>query len=188
MIREQIMIVPVNYIHLDNGFTGASISTKLSYSLYDSIGIYRPINEIDKNICLIKISVMILLENENGEFLIKELYDKSQKPYMELGLHSYIKSYSGNYHAVYNQLESMVNQHNYKFVGNIRDITVKSIQSVLGCIYYCKVKDFTLPESTELYYYDWRAPKALLDNYSKYTTWSKTIIDMLVDKSFQNYI
>ena len=188
MIRDQIMIVPVNYIRFDNGFTSASISITDSYTYYDNISVYRPIDEINKNICLIKIAVMLLLENEQGQFLAKCLYDKNQRPSIELGLNSYIKSYSGNYRAIYNQLESMAGQQNYKFIGNIRDLANKTVQSTLGCIYYCKINEFELPESNDLYHYEWFAPKTLIDNYSKFTSWSKTIIDMLADNTFSDYI
>jgi predicted NUDIX family phosphoesterase len=186
MIRDQIMIVPVNYIHFDNGFTGASISTKDSYTCYDNISVYRPIDEINKNICLIKIAVMLLLENEQGQFLAKCLYDKNQRPSIELGLNSYIKSYSGNHKAIYNQLEAMTNQHNYKFIGNIRDLANKSVKSILGCVYYCK-SDF-VPEPSDSFTYEWLDTKTLMNNYSKFTSWSKPFIDMLVDNTFYNYI
>ena len=57
--KEQVLIVPVNYVsHINNGFTGSDLKTKNSYSLYDSIGIYKPLYEIRKNICLIEIKTL----------------------------------------------------------------------------------------------------------------------------------
>ena len=55
--KEQILVVPVNYVSsIKNGFSGAtSFSTVKTYSLYDSIGVYKPRYEIDNNICFIKI-------------------------------------------------------------------------------------------------------------------------------------
>ena len=185
MIKEQIMIVPVNYINYNNGFTAATISTKDSYTRYDSIGIYKPIYEIQGNICFIRISVMLVIEH-NGYFLVKSLKDKTVRPCMELGLHSYIKSYSGNHKAVYNQLEAITNQHNYKFIGNIRDLANKSVKSILGCVYYCD-SNFA-PEPSDLFTYEWLDTKTLMNNYSKFTSWSKPFIDMLVDNTFYNYI
>ena len=194
MNKEQILIVPVSYIHMDNGFTGSVISTESSYKLYDSIGVYKPFYEIEKNICFIRISAFLLLENDKGEFLVQELKDKTKKPCYELGLHSYIKSYSGNYKAIYNQIDYMMHSYfyststkNIKFVGNIRDQGNATVKSILGCIYYCKV-DSDKFIADENYDYTWCNVNELVDRYGRATSWSKTIIDMIIDNSIDNYI
>jgi predicted NUDIX family phosphoesterase len=195
MNKEQILIVPVNYISLNDGFTGASLSTKASYSLYDSIGVYRPMYEIEKNICFIRISVFLLIENEKGHFLVCDLNDKSKKPCYELGLHSYIKSYSGNYNAIYNQLEYMTHKYFYdtkldfKFVGNIRVLSNQNVKSIVGCIYHLKANESKfISDENEQFTYNWCNVNQLIQRYGKSTSWSKIIIDMIVDGSIEEFI
>lgn len=194
--KEQILIIPTNYIsHLGHGFVGnLSISTESSYVLYDSTGIYKPLYEIERKICLIRISVFLLVKNSEDKYLVKELCDKSKKPYLELGVHSYVKSYSGNYKALYNQISYLQNHHfknnsvdDFKFIGNIRDLTNNTVQSILGCIYYAQIDDFTYEENT-IYEYKWYSKQELIDRYNKATSWSKIIIDMMVDNSIERFI
>ena len=196
MRKEQVLIVPTNYVsHIGNGFVGtSSISTDDSYTLYDSTGVYKPLYEIEKKICLIRISVFLLIKNKENKYLVKELKDKSQKPYLELGINSYVKSYSGNYRALYNQISYLQNSYfketpieNLKFIGNIRDFANTSVQSILGCIYYTEVDDCTC-EKHELYEYKWYTVKELINKYNKATSWSKIIIDKLVDKTLEKYL
>ncbi len=193
--KTQVLIVPTNHIfHINNGFVGASLSTESSYSLYDSIGVYKPLYEIEKKICLIRISVFLLIKNKENKYLVKELYDKSKKPFIELGVHSYVQSYSGNYRALYNQISHLQNDHfknnsvnDFKFIGNIRDLANSSIQSILGCIYYAELNDFTY-EKNSIYEYKWYSKQELIDRYNKATSWSKIIIDKIVDNSLIKYL
>lgn len=192
--KEQVLVVPVTYLsHIENGFTGVNISTESSYTLYDSIGVYKPLYEIEKKICFIRISVFLLIENENGDFLLKELKDKNAKPRYELGLHSYIKSYSGNYKAILNQINDLSNKsfhhiNNYKFIGNIRDLANSSVKSILGCIYHCKTNTSNFIKTDDNYNYVWCNKQELIDRYGRATSWSRIIIDMIVDKSINEYL
>lgn len=192
--KEQVLVVPTNFIKVNNKFVGNStITTKKSYSLYDSIGAYKPLYEIEKNICLIRISVFLLVKKDD-KYLVKELYDKSKKPYIELGLHSYVKSYSGNYRALYNQISYLKDNYfkdnsveDFKFIGTIRDLANTSVQSILGNVYYSEVHDFTCKKN-EVYDFKWYSKQELIDRYNKATSWSKIIIDAIVDESINDYI
>ena len=120
--------------------------------------------------------------------------NKSKKPYLELGIHSYVKSYSGNYRALYNQICYLQNEYfkqnsaeDFKFIGTIRDLANTSVQSILGYIYYSEVTDFTCEEN-HLYEYKWYSVQELIDRYNKATSWSKIIIDSIVDKSINKFI
>ena len=113
---------------------------------------------------------------------------------MELGIHSYVKSYSGNYRALYNQIEYLQTNHfknksveDFKFIGTIRDLANTSVQSIIGYIYYSEVEDFTC-DKHELYEYKWYNKQELIDRYNKATSWSKTIIDKIVDQSINKFI
>ena len=191
--KQQVLIVPTNYVsHIENGFVGTSLSTENSYSTYDSIGTYKPLYEIEKKICLIRISVFLLIKNNENKYLVKELFDKSKKPYIELGIHSYVQSYSGNYRALYNQISYLQTNHfennyNFKFIGNIRDLANTSVQSILGCIYYSEVNEFKY-DKNDVYEYKWYSIQELIDKYNKATSWSKIIIDKLVDGSLKEFL
>lgn len=162
--------------------------------MYDSIGAYKPLYEIENKICFIRISVFLLVRNKDNKFLVKELHDKKTKPNLELGLHSYVKSYSGNYRALYNQISYLQTNHfknnsaeDFKFIGHIRDLANTSVQSILGCVYYSEIDDFTC-DKHELYDYKWYDKQELINRYNKATSWSRTIIDMIVDGTIDEYI
>ena len=193
--KEQILVVPVNYTsYIKNGFTGtSSVSTKSSYSLYDSTGVYEPRYKIDNNICLIKVSILIIIKYED-KYLVKELYDTNKRPCLELGINSYIKNYSGNYNALYNQIIHIINNDlkidpktiNIDFIGYIRDLANDSVKSVLGNIYYINITNADMIISkSKIYNYKWYTLKELIDRYTKATTWSKTLIDCLVEKTIK---
>ena len=193
--KDQVLIVPTTYVsHIGNNFVGTSLTTERSYCLYDSTGIYKPLYEIEKKICLIRISVFLLIQNSEGKFLVKELYEKSKVPYIELGIQSYVKSYSGNYRALYNQIDHLQTEHlknntmdDFKFIGTIRDLANNAVSSVLGNIYYIETNDISY-EPNRVYEYKWYSVQELIDRYNKATSWSKIIIDMMVDNSIERFI
>lgn len=190
------MVIPVNYMnHLNNGFTPTNTTTKISYGLYDSIGLYRPLYEVENNICLIRPSVLLIIKNEENKYLVKELKEKEKRPNLEMGLNSYIKSSSGNNNAVLNQIESMSDKMfetipDFKYLGTIRDLANESVKSIVGLVYYAEIekKDFIVKEKHWLYDYKWYNKKELIDRYNKSTSWTRKITDMIVDKSFNKYI
>ncbi len=192
--KEQILVVPVTYTsYIKNGFTGASsISTTRSYSLYDSTGVYEPIYKINNNICFIKISI-ILLFKQNEKFLVKELYDITKKPCLEIGVNSYIKSSSGNYNALQNQINNVLQFDLFidpdtvkiNFIGFIRDLTNNSVKSTLGCIYYIDTTNISIQSSSDIYQYKWYTLRELIDRYNKSTSWSRKITDCLIEKTIK---
>ena len=193
--KDQVLIVPITYVsHIGNNFVGTSLTTERSYCLYDSTGIYKPLYEIEKKICLIRISVFLLIQNSEGKFLVKELHEKSKVPYIELGIQSYVKSYSGNYRALYNQINHLQTEHlkkntmdDFKFIGTIRDLANNAVSSVLGNVYYVETDDISY-EPNRVYEYKWYSVQELIDRYNKATSWSRTLIDMMVDKSIYKYL
>jgi predicted NUDIX family phosphoesterase len=193
--KDQVLIVPTTYVsHIGNNFVGTSLTTERSYCLYDSTGIYKPLYEIEKKICLIRISVFLLIQNSEGKFLVKELHEKSKVPYIELGIQSYVKSYSGNYKALYNQINHLQTEHlkkntmdDFKFIGTIRDLANNAVSSVLGNIYYVETDDISY-EPNRVYEYKWYSVQELIDRYNKATSWSRILIDMMVDKSIYKYL
>lgn len=193
--KDQVLIVPTTYVsHIGNNFVGTSLTTERSYCLYDSTGIYKPLYEIEKKICLIRISVFLLIQNSEGKFLVKELHEKSKVPYIELGIQSYVKSYSGNYKALYNQINHLQTEHlknntmdDFKFIGTIRDLANNTVSSVLGNVYYVETDDISY-EPNKVYEYKWYSVQELIDRYNKATSWSRILIDMMVDKSIYKYL
>ena len=192
--KEQVLVVPVNYVSsVKNGFSGTTFSLAKSYSLYDSIGVYRPRYEIDDNICFVKISIMLIFKH-NDKFLVKELNDKNKRPCIELGVNSFIKQSSGNYQAVYSQIVRILQDDlkfnsdkiKIKFVGNIRDLTNDSVKSILGCIYYIDTTETCIfTSNSSIYQYKWYTLRELVDKYTKGTSWTKIMIDGLLDDSIK---
>lgn len=188
--KDQILVVPVNYTsYIKNGFTGAtSLSTKNSYSLFDSVGVYEPRYKIDNNICFTKISVIMIFYYDN-KFLVKELYDLSKRPCLELGINSYVYPYSGNHLALLNQMNHVL-QHELNiapktikinFIGYIKDYTNESVKSTLGNIYHIKTTcPIILSNNSSIFQYKWYTLRELVDRYTKATSWSKKLIDNLL--------
>jgi predicted NUDIX family phosphoesterase len=189
--KEQILVVPVNHVsHIKNGLSGTilSLTTKGSFGLFDSIGIYEPRNKIDNNICLVKVAVVMLFKNEEGKYLVKELTDKTKRPCIELGITSLIKKESGNYNALLNQMNIISNrigidQQSYTYIGHIRDLANESTKTVLGTIYSvnCDSSKIKIADSKACVY-RWYDLDTLVNNYSKTTNWSKELIDALLIK------
>lgn len=193
--KEQVLVVPVNHVsHIRNKFTGAfSISAKSSYSLFDSIGVYKSRYEIDKNICFVKIAIVMIFKHEE-KFLVKELHDLNKRPCLEVGVNSYIKPSSGNYRALYNQINTTLTTDlkidpdavKINFIGYIRDLANDSVKSTLGCIYYIDTTDVDMIASkSNIYQYKWYSLKELVDRYSKATSWSKQIIDGILENTIK---
>lgn len=191
--KDQVLVVPVNFVSsIPNGFSGATSLSKNNYSLYDSIGIYMPRYEIDNNICFVKISIIMIFKHDD-KYLVKELYDTTKRPCMELGVNSFIKPISGNNKAILNQMnhilrEFKINPESVKinFIGNIRDLVNDAVKSILGCIYYIDTTDTNkLISTSTIFQYKWYTLQELVDRYSKATSWSKQIIDCLLEKTIK---
>ena len=191
--KDQVLVVPVNFVSsISNGFSGATSLSKNNYSLYDSMGTYKPRYEIDNNICFVKISVVMIFKNDN-KYLVKELYDLTKRPCLELGINSFIKPYSGNNKAIFNQMSYILKDFNINpesvkinFIGNIRDLANDAVKSILGCIYYIDTTDTNkLISTSTIFQYKWYTLQELVDRYSKATSWSKQIIDCLLEKTIK---
>ena len=193
--KEQVLVVPVNYVSsIKNGFSGAaSFSTAKTFSLYDSIGVYKPRYEIDNNICFVKISVTLIFKHDD-KFLVKELYDKNKRPCIELGINSFIKKSSGNYNAIHSQITHILqddlnlDSDNVKinFIGHIRDLTNDTVKSILGCVYYIDTTETCIfTSNSSIYQYKWYTLKELVDRYTKETSWSRIMVDGLLEGSIK---
>ena len=191
--KDQVLVVPVNFVSsISNGFSGATSLSKNNYSLYDSMGTYKPRYEIDNNICFVKISVVMIFKNDN-KYLVKELYDLTKRPCLELGINSFIKPYSGNNKAIFNQMSYILKDFNINpesvkinFIGNIRDLANDAVKSILGCIYYIDTTDIkNLTSKSTVFQYKWYTLSELVDRYSRATSWSKQIIDCLLEKTIK---
>ena len=189
--KEQILVVPVNYVsYIKNGFTGASLyHGRNFYSNYDSTGVYKARYEIDNNICFVKIAVVMIFKHDD-KFLVKELRDLNKRPCIEIGVNSFIKPLAGNNKALLNQMNYILNNDlkidpesvKINFIGTIRDLANESVKSILGCIYYIDTTDVDMIISkSNIYQYKWYTLKELVDRYSKATSWSKQIIDCLLE-------
>lgn len=189
--KEQVLVVPVNHVsHIPNGLSGtiSHLNNKSSYCLFDSIGIYETREKIDNNICLVKIATVMLFKNNNNEYLVRELVDKTKRPCLELGINNLVKQDCGNNNALLNQmintsfllgLDSKTT--NYNYIGHIRDLANASTKNILGTIYSVNYNgSIKLPKETKAYSYKWYDLNTLVNNYSKATNWSKELIDALL--------
>ena len=192
--KEQILVVPVNFVSfILNGFTGATSLSKNNYSLYDSMGLYMPRYEIDNNICFIKISVVMIFKNHD-KFLVKELYDTNKRPCLELGINSFIKPLAGNNKAILNQMNYILKNDlkidpesvKINFIGNIRDLANDTVKSILGCVYYIDTTDILdITSVSTIYQYKWYTVHELVDRYTRATSWSKKLIDCLLEETIK---
>ena len=135
-----------------------------------------------------------MIFKNHDKFLVKELYDTNKRPCLELGINSFIKPLAGNNNAVLNQMNYILKNDlkidpesvKINFIGNIRDLTNESVKSVLGCIYYIDTAATCLFTSdSSIYQYKWYTLKELVDRYSKATSWSKQVIDCLLEETIK---
>ena len=96
--------------------------------------------------------------------------------------------------ALYNQINHLQTEHlkkntmdDFKFIGTIRDLANNAVSSVLGNVYYVETDDISY-EPNRVYEYKWYSVQELIDRYNKATSWSRTLIDMMVDKSIYKYL
>ncbi len=192
---RKILVIPSNYaFNINNGF---SVSDPLSMKeLYNSIGRYKALSEVEKNICLLKVSVMLLITCKD-KFLVKTLKDQKARPCLEIGYHSYVDTITENNNILQSQINAITKKYipNFKavdftFLGYIRDLANASTSTILGNVF-----SIDLPEEDDFiiklfstYNYKWYTKKQLIDNYQKATSWSKIIIDMIVDNSIERFI
>lgn len=192
---RKVLVIPSNYaFNINNGF---SVSDPLSMKeLYNSIGRYKPLSEVDKNICMLKISVMLLITC-NDKFLVKTLKDQKARPCLEIGYHSYVDAIAENNNILQSQINAITKKYipdfravDFTFLGYIRDLTNPSTSTILGNVFTIdlpKEDDFII-KLFSTYNYKWYTKKELVDNYHKATSWSKIIIDKIVDQSIYELI
>ena len=97
--------------------------------------------------------------------------------------------------AIYNQLNTMTyytfkESLDFKFIGYIRDLANDNVNSILGTVYYTESnkENFAPKSKHELYEHKWYNKQELINRYGRATSWSKIIIDMIVDESIKEYI
>jgi predicted NUDIX family phosphoesterase len=109
-------------------------------------------------------------------------------------VNSFIKPLSGNNNALLNQMNYILNNDlkidpesvKINFIGTIRDLASESVKSILGCIYYIDTTDVDMIISkSNIYQYKWYTLKELVDRYSKATSWTKQIIDCLLEETIK---
>jgi predicted NUDIX family phosphoesterase len=100
-----------------------------------------------------------------------------------------VKSQSGNYQAIYNQLIASTRNYfdvdlNFKYLGTIRDLANDNVKSILGNVYIAEINkdDFILKTKHDLYENKWYSKQELIDKYNKATSWSKIMIDIIVEE------
>ena len=72
------------------------------------------------------------------------------------------------------------------FIGNIRDLANDTVKSILGCVYYIDTTDILdITSASTIYQYKWYTVHELVDKYTKATSWSKKLIDCLLEETIK---
>ena len=89
-------------------------------------------------------------------------------------------------HTLTNDLKIDPESVKINFIGNIRDLTNESVKSVLGCIYYIDTANTdTITSKSEIYQYKWYTLRELIDRYTRGTSWTKMIVDCLLEETIK---
>lgn len=187
---EEVFVVPFhNLQHIDNGYTWSKHDKNI-WTKFDKIGKYVYRDSAEGIYVLQQIIPYIILRNEEGNYLAYthlESNDNRTSNKMSIGFEKHINPEEAGMNNVLfrgaasvlmdNQLFNNISNP-LKFVGYVRDMSEQNADH-LGCVFIfdCKEEDLNISDKT------WLTKDDLIANYHKFESWSKFIIDHLVDNT-----
>lgn len=185
---EEVFIVPFrNLQHINSGYTWEPHNKDI-WTKFDKLGKYVYRDDAEGIYVLQQIKPFIILKNELGEYLAYSHEDTTTERTsnkMSIGFESHITPKCGMNNALFkcsvdilieNNLLDNTNINPLKFVGYVRDMVEPNADQI-GCVFVFECTNFESKAKEA----KWMSRDDLIASYHKFESWSKFIIDHLVD-------
>ncbi len=192
--NEEVFVIPYNNTsHIENGFTRVN-SEKNIWSKFDKLGKYIYRDVVEGRVETQQIIPYIVLRSNEGRYLIAKKRNKAKDEInntMSLGFGGHINPCDGYKDILFqasarNLLEeiSLYPYNTMQFKGYVREMN-SDIKDHLGCVFL--IDDIDEKETKilkqDVYIQDWYTKNQLVEHYAKFETWSKHIINYLVENN-----
>ena len=192
--NEEVFVIPYNNTsHIENGFTRVK-SEKNIWSKFDKLGKYIYRDVVEGRVETQQIIPYIVLRSNEGRYLIAKKRNKAEDEInntMSLGFGGHINPCDGYKDILFqasvrNLLEeiSLYPYNTMQFKGYVREMN-SDIKDHLGCVFL--IDDIDEKETKilkqDVYIQDWYTKNQLVEHYAKFETWSKHIINYLVENN-----
>lgn len=192
--NEEVFVIPYNNTsHIENGFTKVN-SEKNIWSKFDKLGKYIYRDVVEGRVETQQIIPYIVLRSNEGRYLIAKKRNKAKDEInntMSLGFGGHINPCDGYKDILFqasarNLLEeiSLYPYNTMQFKGYVREMN-SDIKDHLGCVFL--IDDIDEKETKilkqDVYIQDWYTKNQLVEHYAKFETWSKHIINYLVENN-----
>lgn len=192
--NEEVFVVPYhNTTHIENGFTKVD-SEKNIWSKFDKLGKYIYRDVVEGKAETQQIIPYIIIRSADNRYLVAKKKNISKDEItntISLGFGGHINPCDGDKDILFqaaarNLLEevSLYPYNTMKFKGYVREMN-SNIKDHLGCVFL--IDDIDEKETKilkqDVYIQDWYTKEQLIEHYAKFETWSKHIINHLVENN-----
>ena len=192
--NEEVFIVP--YLHtlsIKDGFTYESKNKKEIWSKYDSVGRYLPRNIVEGSIEVQQLIPYIIIKSDTLKYFVYQVNKPKKGEYkntMSLGICDHIKYEDGLREPLFKAatrclLENVGLQtlNPFEFKGYVRDMAGNNNDHLGIVLKIDNVPEDSITVTTPEFVGKWMTTKELIEHYGKFESWSKYIIDFMVDNT-----
>ena len=180
-----VFIVPYDKTtDIELGFTKQKHNNNI-WTKYNDIGIYVDKEIADKQSSMQQIIPYIIIRNNKGEYYTA-IYKNKDKTIMSIGFGNNITSIDGTLQPLFKgAIRTLIDDINIdnlksmKYIGTVRDMLTNPKQ--LGYVFLIDNMTEDIKLNNNKLEGKWLTKKELINNYSKFESWSKHIINYLVD-------
>ena len=184
---KDVLVVPFSHVNeLDNGFN--YYNHKNIYSKFND-GKYVSHYNLDKYIEMTQIMPFLIIRNEKMEYLVVRRSDapvnKSNDLY-SIGRYDHIYPEDGYVDALFESLVRLLHTNiikykpaPFKHVGYVKD--VKQNDTHLGIVFMLDTLSLSTEPCNKKYVCEWFTKQQLIEDYSKFKSWSQYIINYIVE-------
>lgn len=190
--NEEVLVTPYLYTQdIDNGFTFSKKEKKTIWSKYNSISRYMLKSTAEGRKEVQQLIPYIVIQSDTLKYFVYQLNKPDKKQYentMTIGIYDHIKYEDGLKDPVFkaavrclfdNVDLQVINT--FEFKGYVREMN-SNTNDHLGIVF--KISD--VPEDSITvknfnFIGRWMTQKELIEHYGKFESWSKHLIDFMVD-------
>ena len=184
---KDVLVVSFSDVNeLDNGFN--HYEHKNIYSKFNS-GKYISHYNLDKCIEITQVVPFLILRNEKMEYLVIRRSDAPVNKLNDLysiGLYDHIYPEDGYSDPLFDSLVRILHTNiikykpaPFKHVGYVKD--VKQNDNHLGIVFVLDTLSIGTEPFNKKYICEWFTKEQLIDNYSRFKSWSQYIINYIID-------